>query len=267
MKIQLANDPEQGGAPAGQDDSGSGGGDVFAEVGGAGQGNEGQAPVAGTPATPPASLTAEDIAAAIKSAGLGQPAAQAAPATQYTQADFDKAFNVWNPDAALIAQLRGEGDAPLKAILAMREGLVRQAVTMASYIVKQAEEKFQQQMEPIHSDFTQRQIEKAYGDFFKTNEDLKPYESVCQAVVAQMQSEKLNFVDKPAAFKALAERVRSVVKNLPGGNGALPTTPGGNGSPSPTRMPPLSRGGQGGLGKGPTGSGDGKKDPSHAVFG
>jgi hypothetical protein len=271
MKILRINDPDQGGAPAGD----NGAGEVFS--GGGDEGGAGSQPggtpdpktgVGETPSGIPSApvtqpqLTPEGIAAAIKAAGLGQPAHSPQPEKQYTQEDFDKAFNVFNITPELLAQLRGEGDLPLKALIALRDGLNKQSVTMASYIAKQVEEKLREEFAPVQTHFQEQQVEKLYNKFFTENEGLKPYDSICKAVVAQMQSEGVKFDSQTAAFKALADRVRLVVQKLPGSNGQLPAA----GSPAPTRMPPLSRGGQGGTGKG-TGGTPASKDPSHSIFG
>ena len=278
MKILRINDGAEGGSGAGEGgvfdtpSAPEGGG---APEGGAG-GEEGGAGHSGNGALPPAAqpqaqsqLTADSIAEAMKRVGVGTQA-PAEPTKQYSQEDFDKAFQVFNPSSDLVNQLIGGGDGAIQAMTKLRDGLVRQAVTMASYIVQDQmekyEAKFKPQFEPIQKYVTEKQVKELYDDFYTANKDLKPYDSIVQAAVQQLKGEGANFKTKAEGFKAAADRARTILKSLPGisldGEGAA-----GGQSPNPTRMPTLSKGGQGGLGKSSGGGQGAKNDPSHSIFG
>lgn len=272
--ILLIGDPADGGGGAvfGDPPSGGGGGAPDGGEGGGGDGGgepDGE-PAGGGDGSPPAAtpqLTPDAIAEAMKKVGIGAPAPAAQPPVQYTQEDFDKAFQVFQPSAELLTALAAGGEAGVKALAQLRDGLVRQAVTMASYIVQDQiekyEAKFRPQFEPVAKYVTEKQVKELYDEFYTTNKELKPYDSIVQAAVQQLKGEGANFKTKEEGFKAAAERTKAILKAS--GISLEAGAPGG-GSPNPTRMPTLSKGGQGGLGKGPSGGG-GAKDPSHAVFG
>ena len=277
MKILQINDPETGGGGGAEGvfsgaEGGAGApgseaaGTVGGEAGGAEHSGNGALPGAAKPQAQP-QLTAEAIAEAMKKVGVGTQAAPQ-PEKQYTQEDFDKAFQVFNPSPELVAAITAGGEGSLKAMQQLRDGLVRQAVTMASYMIQDQmekyEAKFKPQFEPIQKYVTEKQVKELYDDFYTANKDLKPYDSIVQAAVQQLKGEGASFKSKEEGFKAAAERTRSILKSLPG----ISLDPEGTGgqSPNPTRMPTLSKGGQGGLGKGPSG-GTGAKDPSHSIFG
>lgn len=261
MTILRINEPEAGGG--GEDHAVFEGAEVESTTG----------PViessAATPvvAQPSPQLTVDAIAEAMKRVGVGTQVASSEPTKQYTQEDFDKAFQVFNPSTELVNQIVAGGDGAVQAMTKLRDGLVRQAVTMASYIVQDQiekyEAKFRPQFEPVAKYVTEKQVKELYDDFYDANKDLKPYDSVVQAAVQQLKAEGASFKTKEEGFKSAADRTRAILKTIPGIS--LDSTSGSQ-SPNSSRMPTLSKGGQGGLGKGPSG-GSGAKDPSHAVFG
>lgn len=230
----------------------------------------------GATATPPAQATAQPqltpqaIAEAMKAAGVGQQAPPQEAPKQWTQEDFDKHFQVFNPNPEMVQALLAGGEGAVKAMHVLRDGLVKQAVTMAAYIVQDRLDQFSKEHSPKWEGASQyvqeKRAKELVDEFYSQNEDLKKFEPIVQATIAQMKGEGHNFKTKEEGFKACAERVRAVLKSLPGLNledaaaGASPQ------SPATPRMPTLSNGGQGGSGKGPNGAG-GKVNPSHAVFG
>lgn len=285
MKILRINDPSDGGgASAGNDvfsDPGAGNGSGGAPGEGSTPPSGGSASTASAPdgaqpaalasGSPPTApqLTPEAIADAIKKAGIGgQPAQPQQPPKQYTQEDFDKAFQVFQATPEMITQLLAGGEGALKVFHSIRDGLVRQAVTMASYVIQDQLERYQQEFNPKFSNVekyvSERQMKELYDEFYSENKDLKPYNTLVETAVQQLKAEGVQFKTKAEGFKAAAERARQLLKSIPGLN--LTSPDDGGGAPNPTRMPTLSRGGQGGVGKG-QGGGQGAKDPSHAVFG
>lgn len=248
---------------------------------------EGSAPAPATPpaATPPAPpapgapgsqapLTAEAIAQAMKRAGVGQPAAPQQPQRQYTQEDFDKAFNVVRPSKDAVAKLRkvfaaAEEDPALvgEAIATLTEmlhGAARQAVTMSGYHLAEVEDRVRAEYAPALA-FVAEQREAALRDeFYGKFKDLKQWDPIVRQVVETIKKEGFDGT-KDAAFALVEQRTREVIKQLPVGTAA----PGGAAAPPEGQAPShhmttLTSGGQGG---GQTsGAGAGKKSAGHAVW-
>lgn len=218
-----------------------------------------------TPAPAP-SLTPEQIAEAINKSAIGQrlnqPVAQ--PQRQYTQEEFDKAFNVWNPDENVVKAILAGGQDAMQAVAMMRDGISKQAVTMASYLVSQLKEELQSQLQPVQSHYQEQQVKELYGKFYDANADLKPYDSLVRATVDQMKSQGVKFSSHEEAFKELASRVKTMMKSIPGLDAGAGAPAKGNSQPG--KMPTLSSGGQGGVGKGSTGTGT-SKSPGMSIFG
>lgn len=262
------SDSGSGGDQGGQA-SGGAGGQASDSGSGSGTQSDGQG---GTPPVAPV-LTADAIAEAMKKAGLGgQPAAAAAqPERQLSQEDLDRAFQTWHPTPELLTQITAGGENGLKALMAMRDGLVRQAVTMASLIVQDRMQKYQDefrpQFEPVLSYVNEARVAQMYKEFYEENKDLTQYDAVVRAAVDQMKSEKLQFATKKEGFKTLADRTRAILKSIPGFQaGGEPNGNQGGSSSGATRMPALSRGGQGGAGNGQPNAGGKNKSPGMAVF-
>lgn len=252
---------------------GSGGGD-----GGAGDGagqsqastNGGQGGAGAAPAAP--QLTPEAIAEAIKAAGIGaQPAAApAANEPQYTEADFNRAFNVFQPDEGTIKALLAGGPDALKALGTLRDGLVKQAVTMAGYMIQQAVENHRKAIDAdygdVRSHVNEQRVQQLFTQFYEKNPDLKKYDSVVRMVVDRMKSENLKFKNPTEGFKALSDRVRETLKQIPGASLEGGAGAGNNNQPQngSTSMPALSAGSVG-AGTGRSG-GPSTQKAAHAVF-
>lgn len=253
-------DAGAGGAEAGEGTAPTGGAQGAPAAAGTGQGS----------GNVPQQLTAQDIAKAIKDAGVGAPTPVQQQQQQYTQEDFDKAFQTFQPNAEIVSKLLAGGDGAIQAMHAVRDGVVKQAVTMAAYIVQDRLEKFANEHKPnwerATSYVTKREQAELRDEFYTAHKDLEPYDQIVTAAVQQLKGEGKTFETKEAGFKAAAERTREIMKKIPG----LTAQPSAEGqaasSQNPTRMPTLSRGGQGGSGKGSNGS-PGAKDPSHSIFG
>ena len=236
------------------------------------QGGEG----GGTPPpAAPASLTPEQIAEAINKSALGKRLNEPAPAQdpfanmspEQRQAKFDEAFNVWNPSEDVVKRILAGGQDALGAVAMMRDGISKQAVTMASYLVAQLKEELSAQLNPIQTHYQEQQVAKLYDKFYEANADLKPYDTIVRAVVDQMKAGGAKFSSPEEAFKELASRVKATMKQIPGLDGAAAPAGGGKGpNGQPGKMPPLSSGGQGGTGRGSAG-GEKSKSPGMSIFG
>lgn len=225
------------------------------------------------------SLTAAEIATALKQAGIGvqqPPTQQQQQPRQYTQEEFDRVFNVFRPTErhmklfvpnwdTLTPEQKQESGAVFGEIV---NALMKQATTMSHYQLQQFQE---DQFAPVQQFIRQAHEANLKQEFYTQHEDLKPYESLVDAIVAKMKTNGFNG-SKDDAFKIVSEEARKIIKGLPGQNGTNgQQQQGANGQqqkPKTTqssRMSTVSAGGQGGVGDGGT-RGGGKKSPSHAVF-
>jgi hypothetical protein len=197
-------------------------------------------PVLQQGAVTPASqtMTPEQIATLVaQTVKSVAPAPAAAPVRQYTQEEFNRAFNVYDPtDQDVVDVLAGgvQGKAALARIIT---GAVKQAVTMAALQHQQGIEdfktkEFSPRFDPIFNDFAQRQQEKMRDDFFKEHADLKPHQPLVEAIGARLQSEGFQGT-KAEAFTAVATQARAILASA----GLQPTAAGGQGQPAAHAAP------------------------------
>ncbi len=230
-----------------------------------GQSQEGQPP---TQHPSLVGLTKEQLSEIVRTAttGVAQQVQQGAqPQQQYTQDDFNRIFNVVQVTPETLAKF-GLPATPeaAKAFSELKDAIVRQAVTMSHYLVQQAQEGMTKQFGQeygVAKQFASEYYEnKLKDEFFETHPDLKGYDPLLIQVKDQLLREGQDFKgDKQAAFKAVAERTRAVIKSLPGLNGqqSQQTTTGNQSKPTSgkTRMSTVTTGGQGGAGATSSGSG------------
>jgi hypothetical protein len=244
---------------------------------GDGEGGEGAA-AAEVKAT---GLSKEDIAAILKEAGVGErPAAVAATerAAPPTADELEKMFNVWKPDAALLTQLRSEKpEDALAALTLIRDGLLKQAMTMAEYRVQQLLKGLtDEHITPLHEFVTEAQATSFRNDFFEKYPDLEKYEALVDAVAAKLQASGFKGDSREAVMKKFSDETQLVVKQLlaAGGGGSAAAAGGEDGAgvgkgagtgASQRRMSTLTGGGQGG-GGGHAGGKDAKGPPGIEVF-
>src|ERR1039458_10052203 len=196
---------------------------------------------AGAPAQPAAepkvepksetNLTREDIANILVEAGLGkQPApVAAAPVPELTPEQFEKAFNVFNPTEDLVKRLTDESSAVrIKALNEYRDGVIRQAMTMSEYRIKQYIDNLRaNDIAPLSTYVSERQAHEFRSDFYDKFPDLRPYEiivdKVADRVLASGWTGSRDEVMQKFAddSKAVVGEMLAVGKVAPaGGNGA-----------------------------------------------
>ena len=244
---------DEGGKGTGDDKSGKGG-----------EGGEG----AETALDKTTGLTKEDITEILKSAGVGERPAAAvdsgAKREPPSEAELEKMFNVWKPSPELIAQLRSEKpEDAIAALTLIRDGLLKQAMTMAEYRVQQLLTKLHdEQLAPLQTYVSEAQANSFRNDFFEKYPDLTKYESLVDAVAAKLQQAGFQGKSRDEVMKKFADETKAVVKTLLGagsGNGAATGTETGA-AKGKRQMSTLTGGGQGtGGGKGTRG--DGAKGP------
>lgn len=216
------------------------------------------------PIAPTSGLSKDDVqeilAGALKAVGDRQPATAAAakPEVQMSQADFDKAFNVFKASPELLTLLRHENPAEaMKALEQFRDGMIRQAMTMAEYRMQQfVKELRDNDLAPLQSYVTEQQATSFRDGFFKENPELEKYENLVEAVATKLSGTiQPGTKSRSELFKLYADETKKIVTELTGaGVAANGDAANGNGKPpAPAagkhKMSTLSGGGQQGSGK------------------
>ena len=219
-------------------------------------------------------LSKDDIAAILQKAGIGEkPAAvektesKAVP----TVDELEKMFNVFKPSAELIAQLRAEKpEDAMAALVTIRDGMIRQAMTMVEYRVKQLMDNLNNEtIAPLQNYVSEAQATSFRSDFFKTYPNLEKYESLVDAVAAKLQQGGYHGPTREAVMKRFAEETQKVVTQLTGATGGNSDGKGDKGAAAggTRRMSSLSTGGAATAGKGGSGSAkDAKGPPGIEIF-
>jgi hypothetical protein len=239
-----------------------------------------------TGSTAPAgvTMTQEQIAELIKGVAPQQAASQQQQ-RQYTQEEFEKAFNIWNPDNDFLGQVipgyaglePAQQQGVAKAFAVMRDGLQKQFGTMTALLIQDHVEKLQSRYAPIETHYQETQREKTKTEFFTENADLKPFETIVDSVAIKIREnleKEGKTLSRKEAFQAVADEVKRVLAaaNIP----LTPAQPAGSGqgTTQPQAQPatgtgggmnPLSRGGQGGAGSGAAQAGASKNPGMSAL--
>lgn len=196
-----------------------------------------EAPAAeeGVVATAPATATGlskddlqQILTGALEHVGTKATAA-AAPAKEYSQEEFERAFNVLKLTPEFIAQLRHEDPATaMKALEQYRDGLVRQAMTMAEYRVQALiKELRDNDLSPLQTFVSEQQASSFRNDFFKSNPDLEKYEKLVDSVAAKLAQNGLRGT-RAEMMQHYATETKKVVAELTAAQG-LPAADAGNG--------------------------------------
>lgn len=196
-----------------------------------------------TPAAGGFNFDYEKLAAAVKS-GLPQPVAEQ---KQITAEEAAKLLNFWEPGDEWFQQF-GNMETQKQAVLAMRDGLARQFVTIMQHMLQDHGTTLRGEFDPIRNYVTEQQVQQRETRFNTAypqlaNPALSP---VIGAVINQLaQTGALKGKPEAEQFKAIAAGVEAVIKTQnpafvltkPAAKGgtkpghAIPvTTPGGGGS-------------------------------------
>jgi hypothetical protein len=209
-------------------------------------------PRTGEPTKPAAFPTPEQITASVRE-GLRQ-SHEAAPAAprEYSQAELDQMFNIYQPTPEIIQRLLAGGEDALKAFVEIRDGLGRQFGTLLQYQLELARRELVSHVDPALRFVAEAAAKADREDFFSQHEDLKDYELLTQTVFNALKAEGYQAPDKATAFKTLADRTRALLPTA-SGNGSGTTPSGGSRtktSPTERRPASLSSGSQAGGGGG-----------------
>lgn len=215
-------------------------------------------------------LTPDNLVEAFKKAGIGAtPAPEPASEPKMTQEEFDKHFNVVKVTKERLQKMYGWDDETLtderiSEFQQLQQDVVRQAVTMAAYQIRAAQEQMMQQMSPALTYARQQQEQVLREEFFTQNPDLKDYEPLLVEIKERLVASGFQGT-KEEAFKRISEQAKQVLSKLPGIQLGNPQSGNNNQQlPKPAhRMSTVSAGGQGGAGGTPKAS---KTGPA-AIFG
>jgi hypothetical protein len=242
------------------------------------------APAATTPAAPTApqnviQLSPEQLQDMVRAAGANvqqPPAAPQTPQQAPTQEEFDRMFHVVRPNQQQLEAVLGGGPQAIEALTQLLHGAARQATVMAAYQMQEIENRLRTEINPVQSYYREQQEKALYDEFLTTNKHLKEFEPVIKQVVTSLKAQKVNFPNKEAAFKRVADDTVAFIRSLPGlatwqPGGAAPAaaapTPGAApSSQTPSGMSTLSGGGQGGAGGQPSGGASKSKSAGMQVF-
>lgn len=181
--------------------------------------------VAGAATAPPAApatisgLTKEDlekiVTTATKQVAQAAPQ-QAQPQRQWTQEEFNRAFNVFNADEDLVTQVLAGGPKAVEALNRVVTGVVRQATTMAAYQMQQMRDELEGRITPLQAAHQAQNEERLLGRFLDTHNDLKGFEVLIKHVAQGLQANGRRFDTEKAAFDHVANEVRTLVKQFAG---------------------------------------------------
>lgn len=195
--------------------------------------------------TPPAQqFTPQQIAelaaqTATRTVGALQPQ-QAQVEPQFTDADFNKAFNIPTVDANTFTAITGYApDKPeqVKALNDFAMGVIRAAVTMSNFQLEQARQQVSQQMSPILQAQQSQQESALSQEFFTTNSHLKDFEPLIAEVAKGFARDGVKFNSKTELFKAVADQTTRLL-----GRAGQSTNAGNPAQNTPNGVPPAANG-------------------------
>ena len=167
-------------------------------------------------------LTAQQIRESV-AAGVRDAQPASAP-RQYSPAELDKMFNVWNPTQEQVDQLLQGGEGALKALVSMRDSLTRQFGTLLQYQLDVLKEELGARISPMETFAGEQAAARDRESFFNYAPDLKDYEQLTQTVFFALKAEGFQAKDTAEAYQVLADRTRAL---LPRGNGSGAAPSGG----------------------------------------
>lgn len=187
---------------------------------GEGEGEGEGVPPPAAPVTPPAAPVFDPRALAetfgtVLAEHLPKPAAAPqAPLTPEQIKELQQKLNYWEPDDAFMQKF-GNLDTQREAIVSMRDGLVRQIVTIMQHYVGDREENLRGEYQPLiqwreeqESQAREARFGQAYPQL--ANEALKP---VIYGVIAELnKTGTLKGKSEPEIFKAIASGVEAIIQ-------------------------------------------------------
>jgi hypothetical protein len=199
--------------------------------------------------SPAPALTADQIRDSVRE-GV-RSAAPAAPERQWTQAELDAHFHVWQPTEELVQRVLAGGEDGLKAFVEMREGLSKQFMRLVQLQSEVLRQELTGQVAPALSFVQEAAAAKDREAFFDYAKDLQGHEELTQTVFNALKAEGFVAKDKAEAYKVLADRTRKLMPTSTNGSGASQSAGALQQTTTQTKRPAaLSSGSQAGGGGG-----------------
>lgn len=199
------------------------------------------------PAAVPATPAAPDYAAIAKAIrdGFGAAPAPSAPQKEWTQAEIDKHFNVYNASEADLTAVLAGGPEAVVALNKILQGAVKQATTIGHYAAMKQVGEFRNEVTPHLTAAQQVAQDASKARFFSANKDLEGADEVLEMVTAQLQKENafVGMKTEKEVHTAIAVRAKALMGKFTGG--VLAVVPGAAGAKKPA-MVPLAGGRQAG---------------------
>jgi hypothetical protein len=196
-------------------------------------------------AQPTPTLTPQQITEAVR-AGVTPPAQE----RQYTQAELDQMFKVYNPTEDVVTKLLAGGQDALDALKMVREGLGTQFATLLKYQLDVFKRELNDQYSPALTYAQEARAEKERENFYKDNEDLRDHELQVDIAYKSLIGEGKQFNTVQDARKALADRARQLIPNSNGSGSGTTPTGGARQQITTTKPKPASLSGGGQVGGG-----------------
>lgn len=182
------------------------------------------------------------------------------PKKEMTREEAEKLLNVWKPSPEWLAKLNNM-DTQAAALEEMRDGILRQAVTIAQGLTTEQRQAIDGQYAPVLSFVQQQEGLARDARFNKTYPALaKPeYRDLITGIAQALSAKGLRFSSESEAFKAVATGAEAILKQTnPEFKLGAPAS-ASKSTPPPTAIPTVSGGQRGGGAAGrPKVVGDGK---------
>lgn len=169
-------------------------------------------PAAAPPASAP--FSADDLTKGIVE-GLKPVIAAQTPQHEPTPEQIAAASNQWDPNAEWLSQLFGvDGEVnpeqQVAAIASMRDGFLRQSLTLANALVTRQLAAFQEQLAPLQSFYEKHSGQQAEQQFFQQYPALKDHVGITKTVAQAMANQE--FASNAERIKAIATATEAAIK-------------------------------------------------------
>lgn len=177
------------------------------------------------PAAVPTTPSAPDYAAIAKAIrdGFGAAPAPSTPQKEWTQAEIDKHFNVYNASEADLTAVLAGGPEAVAALNKILQGAVKQATTIGHYAAMKQVGEFRNEVTPHLTAAQQVAQDASKSRFFSANKDLEGADEVLEMVTAQLQKENAfaGMKTEKEVHTAIATRAKALMGKFTGGAAAV----------------------------------------------
>jgi len=210
----------------------------------------------GTPPSAPSAFDPNQMADAIAQGLARHQQGQQTSQSEMTPEQMKQMLQVWEPDDAFV-QGFFQAEDPRKALLDLRDGIMKQASTYAYLAMQSVKNELMKQFEPVLIAHQQQQNEATEKRFYDKFSNLSEYKALMPAVLQGLQAQNAQFQTEDELFTRVAQEMTKLVRAAVPNFQVLPTTsntPSQGGAP---RMASMSPGSRAGGSKGtPSGSAD-----------